>query len=127
MITVYPKQLQYKSEDQLQAACYQWAYNQYEAIRGLLWAVPNGGSRHPLEAAKFKATGVTEGVHDLHMYWQGRFTTFEMKHGQNTMSNAQKIWAAKIDSQGGDIYVCYTLEQFQEAFKKAYHANSHTP
>ena len=121
MIFNYPKDTDHhKSEDQLQAACFQWAYNSFPDIRGLLWSVPNGGSRHPLEAAKFKATGVTEGVHDLHMLWKGQFTTFELKHGNNTMTPGQKLWAAKIDAQGANVFSCYTLLQFQQAFIKAY-------
>lgn len=110
----------YQSEDQLQAACYQWAYNQFPAIRGVLWAVPNGGQRNRIEAAKFKATGVTAGVHDLHLFYQNRFTTFEIKMKGNYMSEQQESWAAKISVQGGDCYLCYTLAQFQEAFLKAY-------
>lgn len=115
-----PEDSGYQSEDQLQAACYQWAYNQFPAIRGVLWAVPNGGLRNRIEAAKFKATGVTAGVHDLHMFYNYRFTTFELKLKGNYMSDEQTVWAGKIARNGGTSYLCYTLAQFQQAFTEAY-------
>lgn len=53
------------SEHQEQRAVVQWFDLQYPKLRGRLFAVPNGGHRHPAVAAKLKAEGVRPGVPDL--------------------------------------------------------------
>lgn len=104
------------TEDQLQEKCFQWAWNTYPQTRRLLWAVPNGGSRHLYEAQKFKATGVIAGVHDLHLLWNHQFYTFELKVGTNTMSEAQILYARAIEQQGGVWYEIRNLETFKTIF-----------
>ena len=55
----------YKSEDQIQHECYKWFHNTYPHLRGLLFAVPNGGARSALQGKIFKMTGVVAGVSDM--------------------------------------------------------------
>lgn len=104
------------SEDQLQASCFQWAWNQYPQTRLCLAAVPNGGSRHRMEAAKLKATGVIAGVHDLFFYWNGQLYWFELKVGYNKQSKEQKEFGEAMKKQGAICYEIRSLEQFQQIF-----------
>ncbi|MEE9439033.1 MAG: hypothetical protein V3V14_08545 [Saprospiraceae bacterium] len=102
------------SEDKLQAICYQWFHNSYPDLRGLLWAVPNGGSRNVVEAMKLKATGVVAGVHDLHFLYNGQLTTLELKVNNNPMSSKQKNWANTIEHHGANWHLVTTFIQFKE-------------
>lgn len=100
------------TEDQFQAACWQWVWNNYLECRHVLWAVPNGGGRSIVDAVKLQATGVLSGVHDMHLLWDGQFYTFEFKVGDNqlttttTLANGrkrygQREWGEAIAKQGG--------------------------
>ena len=119
------------TEDQLQAACWMWAWNKYPQTRRMLWAVPNGGDRDIVTAAKLMATGVLPGVHDLHLLWENQFYTFELKVGSNRLTvdrmvitpsgrekliYGQKEWGAKMIEQGGRWFEIRELERFKEIF-----------
>lgn len=52
-------------EHQEQVAVVRWFDAQYPALRGRLFAIPNGGQRNLVVAAKLKAEGVRAGVPDL--------------------------------------------------------------
>jgi VRR-NUC domain-containing protein len=52
------------TEAQEQMALIQWAHT-HPICRDYLIAIPNGGSRHPREAANLKRQGVRAGVSDL--------------------------------------------------------------
>lgn len=106
-----------KLEDNLQAECYQYFHNTFPKLRKLLWAVPNGGLRKESEARRLKATGVVPGVHDLHLFYGNQFYTFELKVGNNSLSEDQKEFWTKIESQGG---ICYEIRDF-ETFKSIIH------
>ena len=51
-----------KEEEILQTACITWFDYQYPHLSKLLFAVPNGGSRHKIEAKNLKKQGVRAGV-----------------------------------------------------------------
>lgn len=55
------------TEHEEQVALFQWAaLNEWHEPRlELLYAIPNGGARHPAVAAKLKAEGVKPGVSDV--------------------------------------------------------------
>lgn len=60
-----PKQL----EHEIQKTFIDWcalARGQYPEL-GLIYAIPNGGHRHPAVAGKLKAEGVKAGMPDLHL------------------------------------------------------------
>ena len=78
------------SEDRIQADFYQTAFNTYPQIRGLLFAVPNGGSRDVREGAKLKATGTTAGIPDMLLLWGGTIYGFEFKTETGVLSEAQR-------------------------------------
>jgi hypothetical protein len=79
----------------------------------LLFAIPNGGARHPAVAGKLKAEGVKAGVPDLLLpvarrRWNGLF--IEMKSAKGRVSPAQKEWIDALDAQGYRCEVCYGAE-----------------
>lgn len=106
------------SEERLQADCFQWFWNTYPQYRRLLWAVPNGGWRNKKEAAKLKATGVVKGVHDLHLFFEGKFVTFELKVDDNEMTEEQMDFADKISNHGGTWFLIKTFEKFKKEVLK---------
>lgn len=107
------------TEDQLQAACFQWAWNNYPQTRRLLWAVPNGGSRDVREGLKLRACGVIPGVWDMHLFYHGKLTVFELKVGRNQQSPQQVAWGVLVATHGATCFEIRTLEEFQRAFAQA--------
>lgn len=66
-----------------------------------MWFVPNGVGAFSIAAArKYKAMGLTSGVHDLHFIWPGRgFGTIEMKSDDGGFREGQIAF-------GGDMAAC---------------------
>ena len=85
------------TEDQLQAKFFQTVWNNYPQTRCLLFSVPNGSSRHPLEAVKLKATGLISGIPDIIFVWKGKAYGIEIKTPIGKLSSRQmdihKRWA----------------------------------
>jgi hypothetical protein len=83
--------------------------------RGLLWcAVPNGGTRHPREAANLKRQGVVAGVPDL-LFFEPNGPclglAIEMKRKPNKVSPEQREWLTGLDARGWSTAVCYSAEE----------------
>jgi hypothetical protein len=95
------------TEDQEQMLFVQWFRRQYSGIR--IFAVPNGGARHPAVAAKLKATGTVAGVPDLFIpAWS---TWVEMKRAKGgRLSDVQKDWIAYLESVGHTVIVGHGFE-----------------
>ena len=76
----------------------------------LLFAIPNGGARHPAVAAKLQEEGVQPGVPDLFLPVPrggvpGCF--IELKRAQGgRVAPAQAQWHAKLAEQGYHVAVC---------------------
>lgn len=108
------KTLFFMSEDQIQASFYQTAFNTYPQIRGLLFSVPNGSTRHPLEAMKLKATGLTPGIPDMLLLWGGKCYAFEFKVPGGHLSPVQvkihEVWSRS----GIEVRIWYTTESALE-------------
>lgn len=114
------------SEEQLQAQCYQWFHNQFPALRGLLFHIPNGGSRTEREGAKFKAIGVVSGIPDLmlavpatdgsQMSMMRRIhgLFIEMKADKGKLSEAQIKSHKRLSNAGYDVVVCNSFDAFKE-------------
>jgi hypothetical protein len=70
----------------------------------LLFAIPNGGARHPVVAVKLKAEGVRRGVPDIFLPIprNGSHGLFlELKNGtKGRVSSEQREWLADLDTQG---------------------------
>lgn len=103
-----------------QIALFIWAAHmesQYPALE-CLFAIPNGGHRHPAVGAKMKAEGVKRGVLDVFLpvpcgIYHGLW--IEMKFGKGRLSKEQKWWVRKMKEQGYRVAVCYSAETAQEA------------
>ena len=86
----------------------------------LLFAVPNGGDRHKIVAAKMKAEGVKAGVPDYFLAsprycsasredYSGLF--IELKSMTGYASKEQKEWVERLRGQGYRAEVCRGWEQ----------------
>ena len=109
---------QFKSEAHLQSYCYQWAHNTFPDTRGLLFAVPNGGTRNKIEASQLKATGVVSGVADMLFIWNGRVFAFEFKFGAGKQSPEQKEWELKVKDHIAHYFLLNDADAFKEIFEK---------
>lgn len=90
------------SEDRLQAEFYRWFHNKYPSLRGLLFAVPNGGLRGGLQGKVLKATGLVPGVADMLFCYAGKTYFLELKRpdGKGSQSDNQRKFEAVVRKQG---------------------------
>jgi hypothetical protein len=99
-------------EHQEQVALFEWAALNEARLPelALLFAIPNGGDRHPAVAAKLKAEGVKAGVPDLflpvardgyHGLW------IELKAPGGTLADHQSDWLTFLSQQGYLTTTCY--------------------
>jgi hypothetical protein len=95
------------SEDYEQMHLVQWFRRTYPDVR--IFAIPNGGHRHPAVAAKLKATGVSAGVPDLFIpAWKLWIEMKRVKGG--TVSAEQKDWIKYLEEVGYCVKVCKGAE-----------------
>ena len=81
----------------------------------LLYAIPNGGARHRVVAAKLKAEGVKAGVPDYHLPVarggaHGLFVELKRTKG-GVLSAEQRAWLAALREQGHRVEVCRGWEE----------------
>jgi len=101
------------SEHQTQKAFFDWATRQKIEGVEMMFAVPNGGQRHPAVAAKLKAEGVKPGVPDV--MWptaRGGFVglAIEFKHGDGNPSAEQRKRIDAMQKEGWCVAVCWTWQ-----------------
>ena len=106
-------------EHQLQRACVRWFRYQYP--NSIIFAIPNGGLRNKVTAAKLKAEGVLAGVPDLFIATpnsthSGLF--IEMKAGRGKPTELQIEMHERLYYSGYMVAVCNRFEQFQELVTK---------
>ena len=94
----------------------QKAIAQYLDMRGVCWfAVPNGGQRNKIVAAKLKSEGVKAGVPDICVIHDGMAFFLEVKKPQTsnsrkgTLSKPQKEFISKIKKAGGEVAVVHSV------------------
>ena len=111
--------MQYGHESQHQEALFRRALLQrrYYPELDLLFHIPNGGSRHPKEAANLKRQGVKAGVPDLLLpvargKYHGLF--IELKVGKNKPTDKQEGWMNALSDEGYAVRVCYGWETAKE-------------
>lgn len=115
------KRQQHEAKEQ--EALFTWARMQeflYPALK-MLFAVPNGGSRHKLEAANLKKQGVKSGVPDVCLpvpsrEYHGLY--IEMKSEKGKVSDNQDWWIGKLREYGYKVEVCYSTESAINAIKQ---------
>lgn len=101
-----------RSEADEQATLFMWA--SYFPELEYMYAVPNGGSRHPLEAANLKRQGVKAGVPDICLPLpKGKYhgLYIEMKVGKNKTTDNQKRWLEHLKKVGYLTGVCYGFDE----------------
>lgn len=102
-------------EHHLQVACVRWFRMQYP--QHLIYAIPNGGQRNAVVAAKLKAEGVTAGIPDLHIpvSRHGYHSLYiEMKNGKaGRLSEHQKECISRLQASGHKVAVCRTFDDFK--------------
>lgn len=102
----------HRSEAIEQAVLFQWAA--YIPELENMYAVPNGGSRHPAEAANLKRQGVRSGVPDICLALpKGKYhgMYIEMKVGRNKTTDNQKNWLSRLAKAGYYTVVCYGFDE----------------
>lgn len=102
------------SESGHQKALFAWLAQQtdYPELK-LAFAIPNGGLRDKVTAARLKAEGAKAGVWDIFLpvprgHWHGLF--IEMKVGNNSLTDPQREFAEKLVGYYAFI-VCYSWEE----------------
>lgn len=103
------------SEHDEQVALFKWAAEHQEEHPelGLMFAIPNGGKRHPGVGKKLKAEGLKAGVPDIFLpvpnaVQHGLF--IEMKIGYSKPRKDQRKWLSDLWLQGYGVAVCYGAE-----------------
>ena len=95
------------SETEEQEGFVNWFRAKFSGV--LIFAIPNGGHRHPAVAAKLKATGASAGVPDLFVpAWK---LWIEMKRTKGgSVSADQKDWIKYLEEVGYCAKVCKGAE-----------------
>lgn len=98
-----------------------WFDMQHKALRGRLVAIPNGGDRHPVVAAKLKAEGVRKGYPDLQLLvprsgYHGLLIELKRRKG-GKVEKEQAGWLDWLNQQGYMAIVCRGADEAQEAIK----------
>ena len=109
------------NESKLQQACVRWFNYQYPKLRGILFAVPNGGARDAVTGRILKAEGVVAGVADLILLMPNKHYNclcIEMKTEKGRQQSSQKEWQAKIEAVGGKYIICRSFDEFKKAIEE---------
>ncbi len=103
------------TEHALQVECLRWLRVAYRDV--LCYAIPNGGQRNTIVAAKLKAEGATAGIPDLciPVGRNGYHALYiEMKNGKaGRLSEHQKEVIPRLQAYGNKVVVCRTFEEFR--------------
>lgn len=114
-VNVNTRKQRREEEHRIQCACVKWFRAQYRCYDSLLFAVPNGGVRDKVTAAKLKAEGVVPGVSDLILLVpSGKYhgLMVEMKTPTGHVTEHQKAWASAVSGMGYRYAVCRSTEDF---------------
>lgn len=101
----------------IQCSCVKWFNLKYPKLKGRLFAVPNGGRRDAVTAAKLRAEGVVAGVADLILLKSNRdygALLIEMKTIKGRQSESQKKWQKTVCFNEEYKYVvCRSFDDFK--------------
>ena len=104
-------------EHRIQVSCVRWFRLKYPHLFARLFAVPNGGRRDKVTAAKLKAQGVKAGIPDLQLAmarggYFGLFIEFKATPPHDAeVSKSQKDMLAKLQEQGYLAIVCRGMNE----------------
>jgi hypothetical protein len=85
-------------------------YEERYPVLRWIFAIPNGGKRHPATAVRMKAEGVRRGIPDICIpypvdEWSGCYV--EMKFGKGRLTKEQQEFIEAFQNTH-KIYVCYS-------------------
>ena len=86
---------------------------QYPELQ-LLYAIPNGGNRHPTTGAKMKREGVKRGVPDLHLpIARGPYHSLylETKVPGGKPSKWQEAFMQAVEDERNCVKICYGIDE----------------
>lgn len=109
------------TEAQEQSALIQWAQLQegkYPQLK-FLHHIPNGGSRHTIEAVNLKRQGVKSGVPDLCLpypngEYHGLYIELKSTSKSARLSKNQKWWIDGLKKNGYRVHCCKGFEAAKE-------------
>ena len=110
------------TEDQEQAALFEWVNLQSNESIKLLYSIPNGGYRPPRTAALLKRTGVKPGIPDMCLPvprspYHGLYIELKRAKG-GQVSVFQKVWINALRAQGYRVDVCHGWTEAKESIEK---------
>lgn len=116
-------------EHQEQVAFFQWIEKQ-PLLRNLTFAIPNGGTRDPIEAKHLKEEGVRRGVPDIFVAlplggYHGLFIEMKRRKG-STISKDQREWIEKLQEQGYVANICMGFDEARAAVERYLLSNGYT-
>lgn len=102
------------TEDQLQQKIVIDFRNRNLKNDNLIFSVPNGGSRNPIEAMKLKKTGTLAGVSDLIIMAPNRIIFLELKTEKGIQSEVQKNFQKNVEALGFEYLLIRNLKQYED-------------
>jgi hypothetical protein len=107
------------TESKIQQEIVNWYNNTYclkfHEPRGLIFAVPNGGTRNKLEAITLKATGMLAGVSDLIVILpNGKLIFVEIKTDKSKQSEKQIEFEHRVKALGYEYCIIRSLDEFKK-------------
>lgn len=121
-----PRKRHSDHEHRIQCACVKWFRLQYPHLAKNLFAIPNGGWRNEVVAAKLKAEGVVAGVLDLCLLvarGDSHALFLECKTETGRLSSSQKEWIEKAKKQGYRCVMFRSLDDFMTIVNNYLHNN----
>lgn len=108
-------------EADLQSACVRYFRLRWPKLAGVFFAIPNGGSRNPIEARNMKVQGTLSGVADLILLKPSNgygALCIEMKSESGRQSQSQKEFQSAAQQAGNQYVVCRSFDEFKQSVEE---------
>lgn len=107
------------TESKLQQEIFNFYQNNYclkfHNPRGMIFSIPNGGTRNKLEAITMKATGLLAGASDLIVILpNGKLMFIELKTDTGKQSDKQIDFEKRVNDLGFEYRIIRSLEEFKQ-------------
>jgi len=83
------------------------------------FSIPNGGKRHPREAARMSGLGLRPGVPDLCIVFRSRAFFLELKTASGRQSVQQRHMANTLHYCGAHVMLCRSIEDVERSLREA--------
>lgn len=103
-------------ESQLQISCLRYFRYQYSNIARLIFSIPNGGYRRPIEAKIMKAEGAVSGTSDvIFLIPSGIYSSLciEFKAPGGKQTDLQKSWQELAEKHGNKYVIVRSFDAFR--------------